>query len=601
MAQANFNDVVMEKFSGTEPEDDADAFVKQVEHKIKVTLGQLPAPGNDRENYLFRQRALFASLLRGPAAEWYAANINEEDAAHTWDFIKREFRTRFTDGRDRYRVRIQAENIKRTENEPIKTYLQRVKKIVDKGWPTIYVVGATAAQRTAADNQMQIHRNEKYISLGSKGLIPNSLKQCAYKRMLEHPNTSWEQLTTHLINKDLCYAMSADGEEHSSSNDKLVNIEKQLKSLQEALQSHSVNAVNLNPQNPRMNQNFTRFCKICRMEGHTVMYCPRKRNQSNFQNQNLYRPRQNNVGEYPNRNFRPFQRNQNQYNYRQFRPQQTSFQNRTRFPQNRNGFRNNFQTQQRNYIQNSYRQNYPGSNQNYSNQQNPQHTPFQNSNNEASQNQSPNVQYINEQDVTEQMNMIRHHPKRNSSQIQLNRALTYQAFRTGCNTLLGYIKGDLFQSTESLAHCVSADFAMRKGIAAEVVEKFPFLRNSALQFSFQPGTIFAYWHEESQRFIYNLVKKVNCSDKPNPPDVANAIEAMKEHALSNNVKVIAMPQLASGLDGLPWNEIQTMLLDIFWNSGIQIQVYYLPFSSQRPSSRLLWNNSSGDHSLYSLN
>ena len=234
MAQANFNDVVMEKFSGTEPEDDADAFVKQVENKIKVTLGQLPAPGNDRENYLFRQRALFASLFRGPAAEWYAANINEEDAAHTWDFIKREFRTRFTDGRDRYRFRIQAENIKRTENEPIKTYLQRVKKIVDKGWPTIYVVGATAAQRTAADDQMQIHRNEKYISLGSKGLIPNSLKQCAYKRMLEHPNTTWEQLTTHLINKDLCYAMSADGEEHSSSNDKLVNIEKELKSLQEA-------------------------------------------------------------------------------------------------------------------------------------------------------------------------------------------------------------------------------------------------------------------------------------------------------------------------------------------------------------------------------
>ena len=128
MAQANFNDVVMEKFSGTEPEDDADAFIKQVEHKIKVALGQLPASGNDRENYLFRQRALFASLLRGPAAEWYAANINEEDAAHTWDFIKREFRTRFTDGRDRYRFRTQAENIKRTENEPIKTYLKRFKK-----------------------------------------------------------------------------------------------------------------------------------------------------------------------------------------------------------------------------------------------------------------------------------------------------------------------------------------------------------------------------------------------------------------------------------------------------------------------------------------
>ena len=159
----------------------------------------------------------------------------------------------------------------------------------------------------------------------------------------------------------------------------------------------------------------------------------------------------------------------------------------------------------------------------------------------------------------------------------------------------------MFQSTESLAHCVSAAFAMRKGIAAEVVGKFPFLRKSALQFSFQPGTIFAYRHEESQRFIYNLVTKVKCSDKPNPPDVANAIEAMREHALSNNVKVIAMPRLASGVDGLPWNEVQTMLLDIFWISGIQIQVYYLPFSSQRPSLRPLRDNSSGDHNLYSLN
>ena len=76
---------------------------------------------------------------------------------------------------------------------------------------------------------------------------------------------------------------------------------------------------------------------------------------------------------------------------------------------------------------------------------------------------------------------------------------------------------------------------------------------------------------------------------------------MREHALSNNVKVIAMSRLASVLDGLPWNEMQTMLLDIFWNSGIQIQVHYLPFSSQRLLSRPLRDNVSGDHSLYSLN
>ena len=142
---------------------------------------------------------------------------------------------------------------------------------------------------------------------------------------------------------------------------------------------------------------------------------------------------------------------------------------------------------------------------------------------------------------------------------------------------------------------------MRKGIAAEVLENFPVLRNSRLQFSFQPGTIFAYWHDESQRFIYNLKTKVKCSDEPNPPDVANAIEAMREHALTNNVKVIAMPRLARGLDGLPLNEIQTMLSDIFYNSGFQIQVHHLPFSSQRPLPRAHRDNVSGVHSLYSLN
>ena len=42
--------------------------------------------------------------------------------------------------------------------------------------------------------------------------------------------------------------MSSAGEEFSPSNGKLVNLEKQSKCLQEALQSHSVNAVNLNPQ-----------------------------------------------------------------------------------------------------------------------------------------------------------------------------------------------------------------------------------------------------------------------------------------------------------------------------------------------------------------
>ena len=55
------------------------------------------------------------------------------------------------------------------KKSPSKHTCKELKKIVDEELPKKYVVGATAAQRTAADNQMQIHRNEKYISVGSTG------------------------------------------------------------------------------------------------------------------------------------------------------------------------------------------------------------------------------------------------------------------------------------------------------------------------------------------------------------------------------------------------------------------------------------------------
>ena len=421
-------------------------------------------------------------------------------------------------------------------------------KNVDKSGPTIF--GATAAQRKAADNQMQIYRNENDNSHGLKGLAPNSLKQCAYKRVLEHPKSTWEEITIHLVNKDLCFAMSTDGQEISSSNHKMVSIEKQLRKLKEALQSHSVKAVNLNPQSLRMNQNFTRFCELCHTEGHTVMYCPKKRNQSIFENKTSIAHNKITLENIPTEFFVRFKgikinfitdildhnKTHSKLGIVSLKPEKVpeiTFKiSEATVPKTQN----DKMTQ---------------SNQNYSNQLNTEHLLFQNPNNEANQNNPSIVHYINEQDVTEEINMIRQHPITNVLQIQINNGLTYQSFRTGCTALLKYIKIDLFHSTESLAHCVSADFATRKCIAAELVEKFPTLRSSALHFSYQPGAVFAYWHGKTRCFFYKMVTKVKCIDEPNPSDVANAIEAMREHALRNDVKVIAMPRLANGLDGLP--------------------------------------------------
>ena len=128
----SFPDLALDKFSGNDPDQDAKSFLLTVENKINFSLGSRPTDVADRARYLFRKKALFSSLLRGPAAEWYADSIND---AATWDQIRTAFIDRFSDDRDIQRHRITAENCVRGNEELIKNFYHRVKSAVDKGWP----------------------------------------------------------------------------------------------------------------------------------------------------------------------------------------------------------------------------------------------------------------------------------------------------------------------------------------------------------------------------------------------------------------------------------------------------------------------------------
>ena len=72
MANAHlaYPDLALGNFSGTNPDQDAEAFISLIECKINFVLGTEPE-AVELENviYLFRKKALFSSLLRGPAAE----------------------------------------------------------------------------------------------------------------------------------------------------------------------------------------------------------------------------------------------------------------------------------------------------------------------------------------------------------------------------------------------------------------------------------------------------------------------------------------------------------------------------------------------------
>ena len=156
MANAHlaYPDLALNKFSGTDPDQDAEAFIHLIECKINFALGTEPdAAADEHVIYLFRKKTSFSSLLRGPAAEWYASTITY---AMIWNDIRTLFITRFSDGRNKFRHRMEIEHCIPADGEEIRNFLHRIKKTVDKGWPDDMVgiaLGDQNAERTAQARQ----------------------------------------------------------------------------------------------------------------------------------------------------------------------------------------------------------------------------------------------------------------------------------------------------------------------------------------------------------------------------------------------------------------------------------------------------------------
>ena len=102
-----YPDLAIDKFSGTDPDQDAESVIQLIERKIIFALGDVPADAGQLANYTFRKKSLFCSLLRGPAAEWYQNNIIN---ATTWESVPTNFITGLSDGRNKFRYRMEVEH-----------------------------------------------------------------------------------------------------------------------------------------------------------------------------------------------------------------------------------------------------------------------------------------------------------------------------------------------------------------------------------------------------------------------------------------------------------------------------------------------------------
>ncbi|XP_063968357.1 ADP-ribose glycohydrolase OARD1-like [Lytechinus pictus] len=140
--------------------------------------------------------------------------------------------------------------------------------------------------------------------------------------------------------------------------------------------------------------------------------------------------------------------------------------------------------------------------------------------------------------------------------------------------ILQEVKGDLFAApqTECLAHCISADVRMGKGIATIFKKKFGGVQDLLAQ-GVKPGGVAVLQRE--QRFIYYMVTKEKFWHKPTYKSLQDSLSSMAGHCKENGIKALSMPRIGCGLDGLKWDEVKKKISETFQDMDIMVTIYTL--------------------------
>ena len=126
-----------------------------------------------------------------------------------------------------------------------------------------------------------------------------------------------------------------------------------------------------------------------------------------------------------------------------------------------------------------------------------------------------------------------------------------------------------------LAHCISADFGMGKGIVVEFNKRFDM--KSRLQAKY-PDFINQWTHNQwsynciLEDRVFNLITKERYFHKPTYESLYGSLLIMKRLAIQNGVTKIAMPTIGCGLDRLNWDVVKYYIRQVFSDTDIEILV-----------------------------
>lgn len=136
---------------------------------------------------------------------------------------------------------------------------------------------------------------------------------------------------------------------------------------------------------------------------------------------------------------------------------------------------------------------------------------------------------------------------------------------------------DLFSVPEDyyLAHCISADFGMGKGIVVQFNKKF----NMKYKLRKKYPNYLSEWNNNRcegdciiEGCVLNLITKKMYFDKPTYQSLKAALTVMKTICYKETITKIAMPVIGCGLDKLSWDKVSEIIKEVFSDSDIEILV-----------------------------
>ena len=136
---------------------------------------------------------------------------------------------------------------------------------------------------------------------------------------------------------------------------------------------------------------------------------------------------------------------------------------------------------------------------------------------------------------------------------------------------------DLFSVSDDyyLAHCISADFGMGKGIVVEFNKRFNMKNRLQVK---DPDYLYRYNQHRIggdcilEGRVLNLITKERYWMKPTIITMRLALQKMKQICLENNITKVAMPTIGAGLDRLAWSDVSKQINDVFGDTDVDILV-----------------------------